>query len=75
MTPLQYYPQMSNNQRSYLSYVRNHPGCCVADVDRACRLNPAAGHMWVYAGVSRLIQQGALQAKFVGTRKRLWVTG
>lgn len=66
------YPQMSLNQHAYLSYVRKHPGCCIADVDRACRLNPYAGHKWVYDGVARLIRQGALSSVRIGNRVTLF---
>ncbi len=64
---------MSYNQSRYLEYVADHPGCCVADVDRACRRNPQAGHQWVYDGIARLIKQQALRAEFKGSRKTLFV--
>jgi len=52
--------QLSRNQWSYLSYIAAHPGCCAADVDRACRRNPNAGHKWVYDSVARLRRRGFL---------------
>lgn len=64
---------MSPAQREYLHFVREHPGCCVADVDRACRYNPQAGHKWVYDGVSRLVRRCVLVAVKDGARKRLYV--
>ncbi len=68
------YQQMSLNQHAYLAYVREHPGCCIADVDRACRVNPNAGHRWVYDGVDRLIRHGVLSTgKGIGNRVTLKV--
>lgn len=60
-------------QRTYVQYIAAHPGCYVAEVDRACRRNPAAGHKWVYDGVSRLVRRGILRAEWRGPRKCLWV--
>jgi len=68
------YKQMSRNQCSYVAYVLAHPGCCIADVDRACRINPNAGHKWVYDGVARLIRQGVLSSVRVSNRVTLMVT-
>jgi hypothetical protein len=52
---------MSHGQRAYVEYVRRHPGCCAADVDRACRWNPQAGHKWIYDSVGRLLRRGFLR--------------
>lgn len=54
--------RLSAHQRAYIEYVRTHPGCCVADVDRACRVNPSAGARWVYDGVKRLVRRGILRS-------------
>lgn len=54
------YPQMSDYQRCYLDYIAKHPGCCIMDVVRACRVNYQAGHKWIYDGVHRLEQQGVI---------------
>jgi hypothetical protein len=67
------YRQMSAAQHAYAAYVAQHPGCCVAEVDRACRRNPRAGHRWVYDGVSRLIRHGVLAAHYRGNRKLLTI--
>lgn len=63
---------MSNHQKAYIAYVQRHQGCCIADVDRACRVNPRAGHRHVYAGVQRLVRRGLLRAARKGTRVTLW---
>ena len=67
--------RISGHQARYIEYVEAHPGCSVADVDRACRCNPRAGHRWVYDGVSRLVRRGLLRAVRVGARKCLFVPG
>ena len=54
--------RVSFRQADYLAYVLGHAGCCVADVDRACRQNSCAGHTWVYASVRRLVRRGLLLA-------------
>lgn len=69
------YRQMSGAQHGYAAYVAANPGCCVADVDRACRRNPRAGHKWVYDGVARLVREGVLRAEHRGREKRLFVVG
>ena len=38
---------MSKYQRAYMDYIARNPGCCIADVDRACMINPLAGHAQV----------------------------
>jgi hypothetical protein len=43
--------------------VEKHPGCCIADVDRACRQDAGAGHYWVYSSVRRLVRRGLLLAE------------
>lgn len=60
-------------QRSYIAYIAANAGCCVADVDRACRRNPDAGHKWVYDGVARLVRRGIVRSEWVGSRKTLYV--
>jgi hypothetical protein len=55
--------RMSIYQASYVEYVAANPGCCIADVDRACRMNPLAGHRWVYDGVARLRKRGILRSE------------
>jgi hypothetical protein len=66
--------RLSSYQISYISYIEQHPGCSIADVDRACRVNRYAGHKWVYAGVSRLIRHGIVDAaKGRGNRYALCV--
>ena len=67
------YPQMSNWQRSYVSYIAEHPSCIVADVVRACLSNPQAGHKHVYDGVHRLIKQEVLRAEFKRGKVYLYV--
>ena len=57
------YYQMSTYQHSYLNYVRENPGCIIADVVRGCKCNPQAGHKWVYDGVHRLIRHGVLRCE------------
>jgi hypothetical protein len=34
-----------------MEYVTAQPGCCTADVDRACRCDPLARHQRIYVGV------------------------
>lgn len=63
---------MSANQASYVRYVAEHPGCSVAQVDRACRVNPQAGHRWVYDGVARLVRRGLLCRIWLGARWALY---
>ena len=52
--------RVSFEQLAYLHFVRENPGCCISDVDRACRRNPSAGHYWIYASVRRLRRRGLL---------------
>lgn len=66
------YPQMSHWQRAYLKYIAENPGCTAADVDRACRRNPNAGHR-VYEGIRRLAEHGALRREKTGSRFELYV--
>lgn len=51
---------ISPYQKNYLKFIKNNPGVSTADVNRACKVNPQAGHMWVYDGVKRLIRRGML---------------
>lgn len=60
--------RVSTNQSRYLSFIAAHPGCSIADVDRACRRNPRAGHKWVYDGVNRLIDRGLVQRSYAAGR-------
>jgi len=53
--------RMSSNQTAYVRFVAANPGCSTADVDRACRWNPRAGHKWVYDGINRLLRRGLLR--------------
>ena len=48
---------MSDNQKLYVNYIINNPGCSKADVTRACKRNPLAGHKWIYDSISRLIRR------------------
>lgn len=50
--------RVSENQRSYLRFIADHPGTTKAAVGSACRRNPLAGHRHVYDGVTRLQRRG-----------------
>jgi hypothetical protein len=65
-------PRMSGHQVRYLAYIEQHPGCSIADVDRACRQNPTAGHKWVYDGVGRLVTRGIVRREPGGNRWALY---
>lgn len=66
--------RMSHYQKAYVEYISKHPGCSKADVDRACRVNPMAGHCHVYDGVTRLVRRGIIiQQKGEGNRCALYV--
>lgn len=68
------YPQMSRWQHRYAGYISSHPGCCAADVNRACKANSLAGHKWVYDGIRRLIRAGVLRSeRGAGGRRLLFV--
>lgn len=67
------YRQMSAAQHGYVAYVAAHPGCSIADVDRACRRNPQAGHKWVYDGVNRLVSHRVLRKEWHFGRAALYV--
>ena len=67
--------RMSYNQRLYVEFVRQNPGCTIAAVNRACKHNPLAGHKWVYDGVARLVRRGILVATGSKSRKSLTVGG
>jgi hypothetical protein len=69
-----FYPQMSAAQQSYIQYILENGGCSKADVDKACRQNPMAGHKWVYDGISRLQQQGYVQDLGKTNRTELYLT-
>jgi hypothetical protein len=47
-------------QLEYLQFVQRNPGCCIGDVDRACRRDRSAGHYWIYASIRRLRKRGLL---------------
>ena len=53
--------RISSNQAVYLSYIHNNPGCSTADVVRACKWNPRAGHKWIYDSVTRLYRRGFVE--------------
>jgi len=55
--------RVSFAQMEYLQFVKNNPGCCIADVDRACRHDRSAGHRWIYDSVRRLVRRGLLSAE------------
>lgn len=40
-------------QRVSFEFVQKNPGCCIGDVNRACRRDSTAGHYWIYASVRR----------------------
>lgn len=65
--------RISTNQSRYISYISANQGCSIADVDRACRRNPLAGHKWVYDGVNRLIRRGLVYRTYVSGRTVLWI--
>jgi hypothetical protein len=48
----------SRDQKQYLAYIAANPGCSTADVVRACRRNPEAGHRWIYDSIDRLLRRG-----------------
>ena len=54
--------RVSFAQMRYIQHVAANPGCCIADVHRACRRTAEAGHYWVYSSVRRLIRRGLLCA-------------
>lgn len=70
--------RISPNQRSYLEFIARADDTgrevCIADVDRACRRNPNAGHKWVYDGVGRLVRRGFVHVEQRGPRKILSVS-
>lgn len=53
-------PTLSVFQESYLKYVKDNPGCCIADVYRACTVRPGTGYGRIHAGVQRLLNRGLL---------------
>jgi len=65
--------RLSRNQRDYLAYVKANPDCSIADIERACRWNPRAGHAVIYDGVNRLIDRGFLRVRKGGCRKLLTI--
>ena len=52
--------RVSFAQLEYLQFVQRNPGCCIGDVDRACRRDRSAGHYWIYASIRRLRKRGLL---------------
>ena len=69
MKPTMY---LSHHQRCYVDYIRANPGCSMADVCRACKVNPRAGHKWIYDGLTRLIRRGIVytQPSLTDRRRR-----
>jgi hypothetical protein len=65
-------PRLSAHQRRYIAYVQANPGCSIADVARACKLNPQAGHKWVYDGVGRLLRRGVLVDRSPNTQRGVY---
>ena len=55
------YPKLSANQHAIVAYIHDNPGCSKADVDRAVRRNPHAGHRHVYDSINRLIRRGIVE--------------
>ena len=55
--------RVSFAQLEYLQFVAKNPGCCIADVDRACRVDSTAGHFWIYASIRRLRKRGLLYSE------------
>lgn len=51
----------SGHQKRYLAFIAANPGCTAADVTRACKVNPNAGHAHIYDGIRRLIRRGYLR--------------
>jgi predicted transcriptional regulator len=54
-----------------LAYIASHPGCCTAEVDRACR-TARGGHKWMYEVVGRLIRRGLVRTVANGARADLF---
>lgn len=54
-----------------LEYIEGHPGCCIADVDRAVR-TARGGHRWMYFTVKRLIRRGLVRFERAGSRILLY---
>jgi len=48
--------------RVALDYIKHHPGCSIAEVDRACR-TARGGHQWMYLTVKRLVSGGFVKRK------------
>ncbi len=64
----------SHYQKSYLSYIENNPGCSIADVVRACKVNPRAGHCYIYDGVNRLVKRGMIKKTWKNGKTSLTIT-
>lgn len=56
---------------SALEYIKQHPGCCTAEVDRACR-TARGGHKWMYETVGRLIARRLVKTERQGSRANLF---
>jgi len=56
---------------SALGYIKLHPGCCTAEVDRACR-TARGGHKWMYEVVGRLIARKLVRTEAAGNRANLF---
>lgn len=63
----------SRNQKRYLSYIRNNPGCSIADINRNCKINHLAGHRWIYDSVNRLIKRKLVNKTWVGGKTSLTI--
>lgn len=74
MTIMKLYRQMSEHQERYIDFIKEYPGCSMADVTRACKSNPNAGHKWVYDGIHRLELQGMVVDKGAVAKSKLFLT-
>jgi predicted transcriptional regulator len=54
-----------------LGYIKQNPGCCTAEVDRA-RRTARGGHKWMYATVGRLIKARLVRTERSGSRVNLF---
>jgi predicted transcriptional regulator len=52
-------------------YICRNPGCCTAEIDRACR-TARGGHRWMYFTVERLIIRRLVRTAPNGTRADLY---
>ena len=73
MAEYKIYKQMSGHQRRYADFIAANPGCSIADIDRACRVNRQAGHKWVYDGVNRLVARGVITKQRATNKTKLYI--